>query len=58
MTVPFFRVESIMQSILEVSQYFLTNLGQQRMRHNEYDHSRARECLGLALGFLMNYDEL
>ena len=35
-----------------------TNLGQQRMRHNEYDHSRARECLGLALGFLMNYDEL
>ena len=25
---------------------------------NEYDHSRARECLGLALGFLMNYDEL
>ena len=38
-----------------------TNLGQQRMRHNEYDqydHSRARECLGLALGFLMKYDEL
>ena len=31
------------------------------MRYNEYDqydHSRARECLGLALGFLMNYDEL
>ena len=25
---------------------------------NEYDHSRARECLGLAIGFLMNYDEL
>jgi len=28
------------------------------MRINQYDHSRARECLGLALGFLMNYDEL
>ena len=29
------------------------------MRHKEYeqyDHSRARECLGFALGFLMNYD--
>ena len=31
------------------------------MRHTEYDQydrSRARECLGLALGFLMNYGEL
>ena len=31
------------------------------MRHTEYDqydHSRARECLSLALGFLMNYGEL
>ena len=28
------------------------------MRINQYDHSRARECLGLALEFLMNYDEL
>ena len=28
------------------------------MRINQYDHSRACECLGLALEFLMNYDEL